>query len=61
MALALQTDSTRLVTYQVRDSLNGTPINNSTVNNIITTYGFIQIPLGPAGSGLPNSRCRKNP
>jgi hypothetical protein len=31
MALALQTDSTRLVTYQVRDSLNGTPINNSTV------------------------------
>jgi hypothetical protein len=31
MALALQTDSTRLVTYQVRDSLNGTPINNSIV------------------------------
>ena len=31
MALALQTDSTRLVTYQVRDSLNGTPINNSTI------------------------------
>ncbi len=30
-ALALQTDSTRIVTYQVRDSLNGTPINNSTI------------------------------
>jgi hypothetical protein len=30
-ALALQTDSTRVVTYQVRDSLNGTPINSSTV------------------------------
>ena len=30
-ALALQTDSTRLVTYQVRDSLNGTPINSHTI------------------------------
>lgn len=33
MALALQTDSTRLVTYQVRDSLNGTPINNYTIKD----------------------------
>ena len=32
-ALALQTDSTRLVTFQVRDSLNGTPINSSTDSN----------------------------
>ncbi len=31
MSLAIQTDSTRLVTYQVRDSLNGTPINSSTI------------------------------
>jgi hypothetical protein len=31
IALALQTDSTRLVTFQVRDSLNGTPINNFTI------------------------------
>ena len=33
IALALQTDSTRLVTYQVRDSLNGTPINNYTIRD----------------------------
>jgi phosphate transport system substrate-binding protein len=28
---------------------------------IISQYGFVNNPLGPAGSGLPNSRCRKNP
>jgi phosphate transport system substrate-binding protein len=31
------------------------------VQSIITTYGFIQNSLAPAGPGLPNSRCRKDP
>jgi phosphate transport system substrate-binding protein len=35
--------------------------DNSTVQNLISQYGFVSNPLGPAGSGLPNSRCRKNP
>jgi phosphate transport system substrate-binding protein len=35
--------------------------DTASVQQIITNYGFIQNPLGPAGSGLPNSRCRKNP
>jgi hypothetical protein len=35
--------------------------DTASVQSIITNYGFVQNPLGPAGSGLPNSRCRKNP
>jgi phosphate transport system substrate-binding protein len=35
--------------------------NNATKINTIGKYGFVNLPLAPAGSGLPNSRCRKNP
>ena len=30
-------------------------------NAIITQYGFVLNSFAPAGPGLPNSRCRKNP
>ena len=30
-------------------------------NATITKYGFVLLPLAPAGPGLPASRCRKNP
>jgi ABC-type phosphate transport system substrate-binding protein len=32
-----------------------------TENAILKQYGFVTIPFGPAGPGLPNSYCRKNP
>jgi phosphate transport system substrate-binding protein len=35
--------------------------NTASVNNLITQYGFVLNSLAPAGPGLPNSRCRKNP
>ncbi len=35
--------------------------DDATKNNIITQYGFILNSFAPAGSGLPNSRCRKDP
>jgi phosphate transport system substrate-binding protein len=35
--------------------------DDSTKNNTLTHYGFVLNPLAPAGAGLPNSRCRKNP
>jgi ABC-type phosphate transport system substrate-binding protein len=35
--------------------------NDATKNSIVTTYGFVLNPFAPAGPGLPNSRCRKNP
>jgi len=30
-------------------------------NTNLKKYGFVLIPFGPAGPGLPNSYCRKNP
>jgi ABC-type phosphate transport system substrate-binding protein len=35
--------------------------NNATKNSTITKYGFVNLPFAPAGTGLPNSRCRRNP
>jgi phosphate transport system substrate-binding protein len=35
--------------------------NNATKMQTIGKYGFVNLPFAPAGSGLPNSRCRKNP
>ena len=30
-------------------------------NATMTKYGFVLLPLAPAGPGLPASGCRKNP
>ena len=35
--------------------------DDATKNGTITQYGFILNSFAPAGSGLPNSRCRKDP
>ncbi len=35
--------------------------DDSSVQFTIAQYGFIVNPLAPAGAGLPNSRCRKDP
>jgi phosphate transport system substrate-binding protein len=35
--------------------------NDSTKIAWISKYGFVNLPFAPAGTGLPNSRCRKNP
>jgi phosphate transport system substrate-binding protein len=35
--------------------------DDATKNATLTQYGFILNSLAPAGSGLPNSRCRKDP
>jgi phosphate transport system substrate-binding protein len=35
--------------------------SNGDANFIIALYGFVGNPTAPAGTGLPNSRCRKNP
>jgi len=35
--------------------------NNPNVQASISQNGFVPLPLAPAGAGLPNSRCRKNP
>jgi phosphate transport system substrate-binding protein len=54
--------STALKVVGVTASTNGFLCkDNSSVQSIVTQYGFIQNPLGAAGPGLPNSRCRKDP
>jgi hypothetical protein len=35
--------------------------NNNTAKFLIAGYGFVVLPFAPAGPGLPNSTCRKNP
>ncbi len=35
--------------------------NNNTVKFTLASYGFVALNLAPAGPGLPNSSCRKNP
>ena len=35
--------------------------NNATAKSEITKYGFVPLASAPAGTGLPNSACRKNP
>lgn len=46
----------------VDSSHNGYICNNSpTAKFIIASYGFVNLPFASAGSGLPNSTCRKNP
>jgi ABC-type phosphate transport system substrate-binding protein len=35
--------------------------DDATKNATVTKYGFVLLPLAPAGPGLPASRCRKNP
>jgi phosphate transport system substrate-binding protein len=35
--------------------------DDATKNSTLTQYGFILNSFAPAGSGLPNSRCRKDP
>jgi hypothetical protein len=36
--------------------------DNTTIQNTISTFGFVTTPIGPTGgSGLPNSHCRLNP
>lgn len=35
--------------------------NNADVQAAIAEYGFVPLTLASAGSGLPTSRCRKNP
>ncbi|MBV8949549.1 MAG: phosphate ABC transporter substrate-binding protein [Actinobacteria bacterium] len=46
----------------VDSSHNGWICNNENdVKFIITAWGFVPLPVAPAGSGLPNSTCRKNP
>jgi phosphate transport system substrate-binding protein len=46
----------------VDSSHNGWLCNNSdTVRFVIAGFGFVPLNVAPAGSGLPNSTCRKNP
>jgi len=35
--------------------------NDATKIAWISKFGFVNLPFAPAGTGLPNSRCRKNP
>ncbi|MEJ7583542.1 MAG: substrate-binding domain-containing protein [Acidimicrobiales bacterium] len=35
--------------------------DNANVQAAISRFGFVPLALAPAGAGLPNSRCRKNP
>jgi hypothetical protein len=35
--------------------------DNAVIQEVIANHGFVNNPMLPAGTGLPNSRCRKNP
>jgi ABC-type phosphate transport system substrate-binding protein len=36
-------------------------LDNTTIQNTISQYGFVTNPLGTTGTGLPSSHCRLNP